>query len=288
MISAATRFPEISGYTVTEQIYLGSRTAVYLAIRDSQNLPVVIKVLQREYPTFGELVQFRNQYAIAKNLPITGIIQPLNLEPFGNSYALIMADWGGISLETYIQQQPLEIADILTIAIQLADILHELQQHRVIHKDIKPANILIHPESKQIKLIDFSIASLLPKETQEIQNPNTLEGTLAYLAPEQTGRMNRGIDYRSDFYALGVTLYQLLTGRLPFITDDPSELVHCHIAKITTFAHEVNTDVPEMLGAIARQIIIEKHGGSLDVQSELGQGTEFCIRLPIEPKSQIQ
>jgi serine/threonine protein kinase len=208
MISAATRFPEISGYTVTEQIYLGSRTAVYLAIRDSQNLPVVIKVLQREYPTFGELVQFRNQYAIAKNLPITGIIQPLNLEPFGNSYALIMADWGGISLETYIQQQPLEIADILTIAIQLADILHELQQHRVIHKDIKPANILIHPESKQIKLIDFSIASLLPKETQEIQNPNTLEGTLAYLAPEQTGRMNRGIDYRSDFYALGVTLYE--------------------------------------------------------------------------------
>ncbi|MGH1396718.1 MAG: AAA family ATPase [Trichormus sp.] len=255
MISAAPQFPEISGYTITEQIYRGSRTGVYRAIRETQKLPVIIKVLQREYPTFGELVQFRNQYAIAKNLPIIGIIQPLSLETFGNSYALVMADWGGISLETYIQQQPLEIADILTIAIQLADILHELQQHRIIHKDIKPANILIHPQSKQVKLIDFSIASLLPKETQEIQNPNTLEGTLAYLAPEQTGRMNRGIDYRSDFYALGVTLYQLLTGRLPFLADDPLELVHCHIAKIATHAHEVNTDVPPILGAIVAKLM---------------------------------
>jgi serine/threonine protein kinase len=170
-----------------------------------------------------------------------------------------------ISLETYIQQKPLDVADILGIAMQLADILHELHQHRVIHKDIKPANILIHPESKQVKLIDLSIASVLPKETQEIQNPNTLEGTLAYLAPEQTGRMNRGIDYRSDFYALGVTLYQLLTGSLPFVANDPLELVHCHIAKIATPAHQVNTDVPEILGAI-----VAKHTRSLLLLQSLG------------------
>jgi predicted ATPase/signal transduction histidine kinase len=255
MASTVAQFPEISGYTITEQIYQGSRTSVYLAVQNTQKLPVVIKVLQREYPKFGELVQFRNQYAIAKNLPIAGIIQPLSLEPFGNGYALVMADWGSISLEKYIQQQPLDVADILGIAMQLADILHELQQHRVIHKDIKPANIIIHPESKQVKLIDFSIASVLPKETQEIQNPKTLEGTLGYLAPEQTGRMNRSIDYRSDFYALGVTLYQLLTGRLPFISDDPLELVHCHIAKIATPAHEVNTDVPPILGAIVAKLM---------------------------------
>jgi serine/threonine protein kinase len=95
MTSTVPQFPEISGYTITEQIYRGSRTAVYLAIQDNQKLPVVIKVLQREYPTFGELVQFRNQYAIGKNLPITGIIPPLSLEQFGNGYALVMADWGG-------------------------------------------------------------------------------------------------------------------------------------------------------------------------------------------------
>ncbi len=255
MISTAPQLPEISGYTITEQIYLGSRTTVYKAIHTNQRLPVVIKVLQREYPTFGELVQFRNQYAITKNLPIAGIIQPLSLETFRNGYALVMADWGGISLEKYIQQHQLDFTEKLAIALQITDILYELHSARVIHKDIKPANILIHPESKQVKLIDFSIASLLPKETQEIQNPNVLEGTLAYLAPEQTGRMNRGIDYRSDFYALGVTLYQLLTGRLPFITDDPLELVHCHIAKIATPIHQVNTDVPKILGAIVAKLM---------------------------------
>ncbi|AUT01911.1 serine/threonine protein kinase [Nostoc sp. CENA543] len=273
MTPQAAKFPEISGYTITEQIYRGSRTAVYRAIRESQKLPVVIKVLQQEYPTFGELVQFRNQYAIAKNLPITGIIPPLSLEPYGNSYALIMADWGGISLETYIQQQSLDLTDTLAIAIQLAEILHQLHQHRVIHKDIKPANILIHPQSKQIKLIDLSIATLLPKETPQIQNPSTLEGTLAYLAPEQTGRMNRGIDYRSDFYALGITLYQLLTSRLPFLADDPLELVHCHIAKIATPVHQLNPHIPEILGAIVAKLMAknaeDRYQSALGLQHDL-------------------
>ncbi|MEA5512583.1 AAA family ATPase [Nodularia sp. UHCC 0506] len=275
MIPSTPKFPEISGYTITEQLYLGSRTSVYRAIHNDQQLAVVIKVLQQEYPRFGELIHFHNQYTIAKNLPIAGIIQPLSLELFGHGYVLIMADWGGTSLEKYIQQQPLDITDILEIAIQLADILHELQQHRVIHKDIKPANILIHPESKQVKLIDFSIASVLPKETQEIQNPNTLEGTLAYLAPEQTGRMNRGIDYRSDFYTLGVTLYQLLTDRLPFFADDPLELVHCHIAKIAIPAHEINTDVPEMLGAIVAKLMAknaeDRYQSALGLKHDLGE-----------------
>ncbi|BAZ42390.1 multi-sensor signal transduction histidine kinase [Calothrix sp. NIES-4101] len=275
MTSTAPQFPEISGYIITEQLYLGSRTAVYRAVHNNQQLAVVIKVLQREYPTFGELVQFRNQYAITKNLPSAGIVQPLSLEPFGNGYALIMADWGGISLEKYIQQQPLDLSETLGIAIQLADILHELHSSRVIHKDIKPANILIHPQSKEVKLIDFSIASVLPKETQEIQNPNTLEGTLAYLAPEQTGRMNRGIDYRSDFYAFGVTLYQLFTGRLPFVTDDPLEVVHCHIAKIAVPLNEVSTDVPEILGAIVAKLMAknaeDRYQSALGLKHDLGE-----------------
>ena len=269
------KLPKIYGYNITKQIYLGSKTGVYRAVHEKRQLPVVIKVLQREYPTFGELVQFRNQYAITKNLPIAGIVQPLSLETFGNGYALVMPDWGGISLEKYIQQHQLDLAEKLAITLQITDILQELHSSRVIHKDIKPANILIHPESKQVKLIDFSIASLLPKETQEIQNPNVLEGTLAYLAPEQTGRMNRGIDYRSDFYAFGVTLYQLLTDRLPFITDDPLELVHCHIAKIATPANHINTDVPKMVGAIVAKLMAknaeDRYQSALGIKHDLGE-----------------
>ncbi|MCU0541230.1 MAG: trifunctional serine/threonine-protein kinase/ATP-binding protein/sensor histidine kinase [Oscillatoriaceae cyanobacterium Prado104] len=222
----------LSGYQIGQAIYTGTRTIVYRGKRESDSRSVVIKFLRNEYPNFSELLQFRNQYTIAKNLNIPGIICPESLESCGNSYALVMADDGGISLREYTQTHNLELTEILAIALQLTCILHDLHQNRVIHKDIKPANILIHPETKEVKLIDFSIASLLPKETQEIANPNGLEGTLAYLAPEQTGRMNRGIDYRSDFYALGVTLFELLSGKLPFESKDPMELVHCHIAKM--------------------------------------------------------
>ncbi len=221
----------ISGYNLVEQLYCGSRTLVYRAIRETDQLPVVIKLLNRDYPSFSELLQFRNQYTIAKNLGLPGVVEPYNLESYRHSYALVMEDFGGISLRDYAQGRKLTLAEILEIAIQITDILDGLYRNRVIHKDIKPANVLIHPETKQVKLIDFSIASLLPRETQEIQNPNVLEGTLAYISPEQTGRMNRGIDYRTDFYSLGATFYELLTGKLPFECDDPMELIHCHIAK---------------------------------------------------------
>jgi serine/threonine protein kinase len=221
----------IPKYQLIEKLYAGSRTVVYRGIREADQLEVVVKLLQREYPTFNELLQFRNQYTIAKNLDNPGILRPYSLETYRNSYALVMEDFGGTSLREYIQNQPLTLKKFLEIAIQLANILIYLHHHQIIHKDIKPANILIHPETKQVKIIDFSIASLLPKESQEIKNPNVLEGTLAYIAPEQTGRMNRGIDYRADFYALGVTFFELLTGQLPFLTDEPMELLHCHIAK---------------------------------------------------------
>ncbi|MCC5636738.1 AAA family ATPase [Nostoc sp. CHAB 5844] len=222
----------IPGYQLTEQLYAGSRTVVYRGIRETDQQPVVIKFLNREYPTFGELLQFHNQYTITKNLDFSGIVCPLSLEIYRNGYALLMADFGGLSLRQYLKNQPLSVQDFLKITLQMCDILHHLYQNRVIHKDIKPANILIHPKTQEIKLIDFSIASLLPKETQTLVSPNILEGTLAYLSPEQTGRMNRGIDYRSDFYSLGVTFFELLTGKLPFNCEDPMELVHCHIAKM--------------------------------------------------------
>jgi predicted ATPase len=270
-------FPEVLGYRLSEQLYLGSRTTVYRAVQTATQQPVVIKVLLRDYPTFGELVQFRNQYTITKNLPISGIVRPLSLESVGSSYVLVMEDWGGMALSKYIQQQALDLTTVLAIALQLSEILHELGQHQVVHKDIKPANILIQPESKQVKLIDFSIASLLPKETQEIQSANTLEGTLAYLAPEQTGRMNRGIDYRTDFYALGVTLYQVLSGKLPFESEDPLELVHCHIAKVPLPVNQVNPEVPEMVVAIVGKLMAKNAEDRYQSAMGLKHDLEQCL-----------
>ncbi|MFN6529869.1 AAA family ATPase [Nostoc sp. ChiSLP03a] len=252
----------IAGCQIIEQLYSGSRTQVYRAIRECvgaasrrHRLPVVIKLLKRKYPTFSELVQFRNQYAIAKNLDIPGIIKPYSLEAHHNGYALVMEDFGGVSLRQFTQGKTLTLEQFLPIALQLLNTLHQLHQQRVIHKDIKPANILIHPDTNQIKLIDFSIASLLPRETQELQSLNGLEGTLAYLSPEQTGRMNRGIDYRSDFYSLGVTFFELLSGKLPFESYEPMELVHYHIAKLPPSLCDFNPKLPLMLGEIVRKLM---------------------------------
>src|SRR6476469_6463886 len=252
------------GYQINEQIYAGNRTLVYRGLRSENGQPVAIKVLRNDFPRFNELVHFRNQYIIAKNLEIPGSVKAYSLESYHNHYALVMEDFGGISLTSYLarlaseSQEPLEglpVSEFLPMAMQIANALDGLYRHRVIHKDLKPANILINPSSKQVKLIDFSIASLLPRETQEIQNPNVLEGTLPYISPEQTGRMNRGIDYRTDFYSLGVTFYELLARQLPFQTDDPIELVHCHLAQQPIPVHHLNKSVPLVLSEIVSKLM---------------------------------
>ncbi|NEO85809.1 MAG: AAA family ATPase [Spirulina sp. SIO3F2] len=222
----------LAGYQQTELLYTGTRTLVYRAIHLSDAQSVIIKVLRNPHPTFNELVQFRNQYVITRNLEQPHIVQPLALQRYDNGYALVMPDEGAISLASYWQNAAHELRELLNIAIQLAEALHILAGQQIIHKDIKPANILIHPQTQQIQLIDFSIASLLPKEQRQLVNPKGLEGTLAYISPEQTGRMNRGIDYRSDFYSLGVTLYELLVGTVPFTKEEPLELIHAHIAQV--------------------------------------------------------
>ncbi|MEG4571426.1 AAA family ATPase [Microcoleus sp. N3A4] len=268
---------QIPNYQITKTVYAGSRTIVYRAVRTDDQLPVIIKLMKRQYPTFSELVQFRNQYSIAKNLDIPGIVKPYSLEPYHNGYALVMEDFGGISLQQFIQKKALTLDRFLSIALSLTDILHSIHQQRVIHKDIKPANILIHPDTKQVKLIDFSISTLLPRETQQIQSINALEGTLAYLSPEQTGRMNRGIDYRSDYYSLGITWFELLTGKLPFQSDDPMELVHCHIAKQPPNLRKrgKGKDIPQVLCDIVMKLIAknaeDRYQSTLGLKHDLEQ-----------------
>ncbi|MEG4047298.1 AAA family ATPase [Microcoleus sp. Pol17_C1] len=276
----------VLGYHINEQIYAGNRTLVYRGIRSENGQPVAIKLLRNDFPRFNELVHFRNQYIIAKNLDIPGSVKAYSLETYHNHYALVMEDFGGISLSNYLasltsdSNEPLEglpVNEFLPIAIQIANALDGLYRHHVIHKDLKPANILINPTSKEVKLIDFSIASLLPRETQEIQNPNILEGTLPYISPEQTGRMNRGIDYRTDFYSLGVTFYELLTGKLPFQTDDPMDLVHCHLAKQPIPASTINQSVPLVLSEIVSKLMAKNAEGRYQSALGLKFDLETCL-----------
>lgn len=265
---------QLTGYNLSEEVYSGTRTLVYRGAREHDQKGVIIKVMRAEYPSFSELLQFRNQYTIAKNLDLDGIVKPISLENYRNGYAIVMED-GGISLKEW--EFSSNLSDFLSIAIQIVTTLDGLIRQRVIHKDIKPANILIDPTTRCVKLIDFSIASLLPRETQEIQNPNVLEGTLAYISPEQTGRMNRSVDYRTDFYSLGVTFYELLTGSLPFQSNDPMELVYSHLAVGAEPVHIINPNVPVVLSDIVAKLMAKNPEDRYQSALGLKHDLEKCL-----------
>mgnify|MGYP000072950354 CR=1 FL=1 len=273
----------VPGYQIAAEIHVGSHTVIYRGIREDDLCPVTIEVLRNPFPSFNELLQFRHQYDIGKDLDLPNVIKTLALETYQNSYALILEDFGGISLKSFSRQvgalgnEIPTLTIFLNIAIQIADALGGLHSHRVIHKDIKPANILINPQTHQIKLSDLSISSLLPKEIQQIENVNKLEGTLAYISPEQTGRMNRGIDYRSDFYSLGVTFYELLTGQLPFISNDPMELVHSHLAKQPVSARQLQPDIPLAISEIVSKLMSKNAEDRYQNALGLKHDLEICL-----------
>ncbi|MFN6096917.1 MAG: serine/threonine protein kinase, partial [Dolichospermum sp.] len=283
----------LTGYKILEKIYSSSETLVFRGIREKDQISVVIKFLRHEYPKFEKLVQFRNEYTIIKNLNIAGIIKTYGLENYENGYALIMEDFGGISLQEKIKEwgeggmgnSAVGLKEFFTIALQIVSILAELHHQRVIHKDIKTANILIKPSTLEVKLIDFSIACLLNRETQTLASPHVLEGTLSYLSPEQTGRINRLVDYRTDFYSLGVTFFELLTGELPFASNDPIELIHYHIAKQPPLLHNIHSHIPPILSAIIHKLMAKNAEYRYQSAYGIKYDLEMCIKAGEETEN---
>ncbi|MDZ8051632.1 MAG: AAA family ATPase [Aulosira sp. ZfuVER01] len=272
----------ILGHRITEQIYSGQKTLVYRAIREKDQQSVILKLMRNEDPNFAEINQFRNQYTITQNLEVPGIVKLLSLENYHNRYAIVMEDFGGLALNLWrIEEQQqgkntVSLSQFFDIAIEISTTLEGLHRHRIIHKDIKPANILIHPITGKTKIIDFSLATLLPKEIQFLTNPNVLEGTLAYISPEQTGRMNRGIDYRTDFYSLGVTFFELLTGQLPFCSTEPMELVYSHIAKEPPKASLINSNIPTIVSDIISKLMAKNAEDRYQSAHGLRYDLEIC------------
>lgn len=226
--------PMIAGYKNTDLLYKSSRSLIYYAERVEDNVPVAIKMLRDDYPSRQEVARFKHEYQIQKNLTndITGVADVYGFEDFENKYIFIQQYVSGRDLASLRKQmQAFSLDFFFKISIQIAQALGEIHQHFIIHKDIKPQNILWDPLTESIKFIDFGIATELSREKQS-HDTDLLSGSLPYISPEQTGRMNRSIDYRTDFYSLGITFYELLSGRLPFdVGNDSMSWVHCHIAK---------------------------------------------------------
>ena len=207
-----------------------------------------------EHPTPATLDRLAHEYGLKEELDGAWAVRPLELIREGGRTMLVLEDPGGEPLERLLGV-PLETDHFLRLAIDITVALGRLHRRGLLHKDIKPANIMVNCTDGQARLTGFGIASRAPRERQAPGPPETIAGTLAYMAPEQTGRMNRSIDSRSDLYALSVTFYQMLTGSLPFTAADPMEWVHCHIARKPLPPSERSKNIPVPVSEIIMKLL---------------------------------
>ncbi|MBD2076813.1 AAA family ATPase, partial [Phormidium sp. FACHB-592] len=239
----------LPGITIHSQIYESLASLVYRGIREQDNCAVIAKVLKQDYPSPQELTRYRQEYEITRFLNIEGVVKAYSQQDYQRTLVMLLEDFGGESLEGWRRQQldfcPMPLSVFLPLAIALTDTLGKIHAAHVIHKDLNPGNIVFNPRTGVVKIIDFGLATRFGRTNPTFKSLYLLEGTPAYLSPEQTGRMNRMLDYRTDFYSLGATFYELLTGQLPFPTSDLLELVHCHIARPPTPPHELNVTIPQ-------------------------------------------
>jgi len=228
--------------------------------RDDSELPTILLVAPvSEHPVPAILEGLEHEYALRDELNSDWAARPLTIVRRNGRPTLILKDPGGEPLDRLLGQ-PMELSRFLHFAVGLAAALGKLHQQGLIHKDIKPANILVDSASGAVWLTGFGIASRLPRERQSAEAPEMIAGTLAYMAPEQTGRMNRSIDSRSDLYSLGVTFYEMLTGVLPFTASDPLEWVHCHIARQPVAPDQYAKGIPAPLSAIVMKLLAKTAG----------------------------
>ncbi len=280
----------VQGYNTPEKIYESARSLVWRAFRDNDNRPVILKILKEEYPSPNELARYRQEYEIASGFNTPGVIKLYGIEKYENKLIIIFEDFGAESLRILLDNKIIEITlkEFLKSAIRITAILGEIHAANVMHKDINPSNIVMNAETGEIKIIDFGISAVLPHVnlTQGYEQPQnlkakaeSLEGTLAYISPEQTGRMNRSLDFRTDFYSLGVTFYEMLTGRLPFEVEHgktPMEMVHCHLAKEPQPPYQILPSAPQSISDIIMKLMAKDPGKRYQSAFGIKADLEVC------------
>jgi PAS domain S-box-containing protein len=235
--------------------------------------PSILVLMPRsEHPRPETVRMLEHEYSLGTELDPAWAVTPVEITQHEGRTVLILDDPGGEPLAQLIGT-PMEMGRFLRVAIGLSVAVRQLHSRGLIHKDLKPANVMIEPSTGRVWLMGFGIATRLPRERQSADPPEFIAGTLAYMAPEQTGRMNRSIDSRSDLYALGVTLYEMLTGALPFTASDPMEWVHCHVAKRPLPPAERRKDVPCSVSKIITKLLAktaeERYQTAAGLESDL-------------------
>ena len=216
---------------------------------------VVLKVLDDEFPSPHLLGRLINELSVTRGLEIAGVRRAVERTRIENRHALVLAHVPGEPFDRMpVVHDRAQLFEFLSVAVQLAHTLGQLHQQGIIHRDLKPSNIIVDGELRP-HLIDFGLSTRLDVKAAEHERHGDMVGTLGYLSPEQTGRLNRTVDYRTDLYSLGVSFFEVLTGRPLFGSRDPLELVHCHLARVPPLAHTINPAVPEPLSHIIAKLL---------------------------------
>lgn len=248
----------LTGFQIGEQIFNSERTLIHRGKRLADDAAVVIKQSSSPYPSHFDLSRLQHEYELLSRLDMPGVLKAHSLEKHHNGLALILDAFDGKPLADYIVAGGMNIGIFLDYAIAMARIVGQIHERGVIHKDINPRNFLLNGATGEFNIIDFGLASFLQRQEQEAINPGLLEGSLPYMSPEQTGRMNRGIDYRTDYYSLGVTYYEMLAGEHPFQAEDAIGWVHCHIAKTPAALGKLRPEIPGMIEKIVGKLMAKK------------------------------
>ncbi|WBL15500.1 ATP-binding sensor histidine kinase [Sutcliffiella sp. NC1] len=251
------RIPVLPDYKLVNIEIENSTSIMYKGYATRENKLILLKSAKQPTHTLQEVASRIHEYHITKDLRMDGIINPIKLEKHLNEPYIILEYFPGVTLREMLKdKKQLDLSKFLSIAIKLTAALINLHKEQIIHKNINPDNIVIHRTTGQIKLTGFYYATTLKKENQRHNiTPNEIEGQLPYISPEQTGRMNRSVDYRADLYSLGVVLYEMITGELPFTYEEPMELLHAHLAKRPSDPIDKNDSVPQIISDIIMRLL---------------------------------
>ncbi|MDM8546196.1 AAA family ATPase [Candidatus Venteria ishoeyi] len=265
-------------YELDETLYTSRWTRIFRAYSRQRQCPVILKYLNE----VQQLTDFQREYELLQSLKLPGVVGVYALEQHLGQHYLVLEDFGGESLQRLQLAGKLTLDEFLGLALKISEIISQLHNRQIMHKDINPGNLVFNAQTGQIKLIDFGIATTFSREMPGFNNPNLLQGQLPYISPEQTGRMNRVLDYRTDLYALGVTFYELLTGSLPFQLPTPSqntlEWIHQHLAREPAAPEKFRKDIPPMLADILLKLLAknadERYQSAFGLQADL----EICLQ----------
>lgn len=246
---------QFSDYGIREKLYESDSSIVFRGHRKADRKPVIIKMLKEEALTCERQERYRHEHDLLKSVELAPVIRAYGFGRDHNSHFLVLEDFGGEALKARIARRRFAVGEFLDTAIRICSALGQVHLADIIHKDINPANLVQNAASGELKIIDFGISTRLPRLNPALLPPESLEGTLPYIAPEQTGRMNRRLDYRADFYSLGATFHEMLAGQPPFSGSNPAELVHCHIARRPPLLSDIDAAIPAPISAIVHKLL---------------------------------